>query len=139
MGVLYSYLPTKVPDYNSYFPIDSYTDSFIVGGEKSIEIHSNYGTSEERVLFSPQSKFYINLQFSLISEIDEELLFNFYHDENKACGTYRSFYFTPILQYSSEQHTYVVRFNTSLESMMSNIKKYGIGSIQLIVLGKKLD
>jgi len=137
MSTLYDYLPVVSPDYVAYFPIDSYDNAFVVGGEKNVEIHSGYSISEERILFSPQTKFYINLQWSLMSEVDAELLLDFYHNPLKACGTYRSFYFTPVSQYSSVQHTYVVRFNSPLEETFSNVKRYGVGNLQLIVLGRK--
>jgi len=140
MGVLYDYLPSVTPDYNAFFPIDSYDNALVVSGDKAVEVHSSYSTSEERVLFSGQTKFIINLQFSLFSEIDEELLFNFYNNEDKACATYRSFKFQPVSQYSSESgHVYVVRFGMPLETVFMSVKRYGTGNIQLVVLGKVLD
>jgi hypothetical protein len=135
-STLYDFLPNKVPDYVAYLTVDP-QDVLVVGGTKNIEIHEGYGVSEERILFSEQTKFYINLQFTVMSESDEEYLLDFYHDSDKSCGTYRSFYFTPPTTYGSSSHTYVVRFNTSLESTFQNVKRYGIGNLQLIVLGRK--
>lgn len=108
-----------------------------IGGEKDIIINKGYGVSEERIILSTQSRFQVKLQWNVLSEADHSTLFDFYHDSAKACGTAKSFYWTPPAQYLASSHDLTVRFDCRWESFLQNYKNYGISSLLLAVLGKK--
>ncbi len=122
---LYDYLTSVTPDYEATLSVDP-QEVVVISGEKEVEIHRGRGRSEERIILSDQSKFWVKLQWRVLSETDHSTLFGWYHDPTKGCGTARTFWWTPPVQYDS--HTYVVRFDCRWESFMQNYKNYGQNS-----------
>ena len=134
---LYDFLTDATPDYDYTLVVDP-QDVMYISGEKEIEIHRGRGRqAEERIILSDESKFWVKLQWRFLSDADHATLFGVYHDPTKACGTARTFYWTPPTQYDS--HTYVVRFDCRWESFLQNYKNYGVTSLIFAVLGRKPD
>lgn len=133
---LYDFLTDISPDYTATLSVDP-QDIIYISGEKEIEIHRGRGRSEERVILSDESKFWVKLQWRYLIEADHSTLFDWYHDPVKACGTARTFWWSPPAQYDA--HVYVVRFDCRWESFMQNYKNYGVASLLLYVAGRKPD
>lgn len=134
---MYDYLTDKLADYTTTTMSIDPQVVMAISGEKEVQINKGRGLSEERVILSDQSKFWVKLQWQALSEADHSTLFDFYHDSDKGCGTGRTFYWQPTAQYDS--HVYVVRFDSRWESFLRNYQTYGIGSIVLYVLGRKAE
>lgn len=133
-NTMFDYLVNVTPDYATTTLSINPQVIMPISGMKDVEIHQGRGLSEERIILSNQSKFWIKLQWNALSEDDHSTLFDFYHDVDKGCGIARSFKWTPPTQYDS--HVYVVRFDSNLDSFLNNYKNYGIGSLMLYVLGR---
>jgi hypothetical protein len=131
---LYDFLTDQVADYSATTMSVDPQEVLTISGEKEVEIHSGRGQSEERIILSDQSKFWVKLQWRSLSEDDHSTLFDFYHDPNKGCGRGRTFQWSPPAQY--DNHVYVVRFDCRWESFLQNYKNYGIASIILYVTGR---
>jgi len=133
---MYDFLTSISPDVESTLSVDP-QQVMMVSGQKEVEIHQGRGRSEERIILSDASKFWVKLQWNYLSEADHSTLFDFYHDSAKGCGTARTFWWSPPVQYDS--HTYVVRFDCRWESFLKNYKNYGVGNLLLAILGRKPD
>ena len=133
---LYDYLTSVTPDYEATLSVDP-QDVMVISGEKEVEIHRGRGRSEERIILSDQSKFWVKLQWRYLSETDHSTLFGWYHDPTKGCGTARTFWWSSPAQYDS--HVYVVRFDCRWESFMQNYKNYGLANLLLFIVGRKPD
>ena len=110
-------------------------DVMFISGEKDIKINKGYGRAEERVILSSDSRFWVKLQWRVLSAADHSTLFDFYHDSAKGCGIARTFYWVPPTQYDS--HTYTVRFDCKWESFLHSYQIYGVANILLAVVGRK--
>lgn len=133
---MYDYLTDVTPDYNGTLSVYPQDVMYIRGG-KEVEIHRGRGRSEERIILSDLSKFWIRMQWRGMTEADHSTIFDFFHDPDKGCDKGFSFYWTPPSQYDS--HTYVVRFDSSWESFLHSYQIYGIGAITFYVLGRKAE
>lgn len=133
---MFDFLPNATPDYITTTLTVDPEEVMVVSGEKDVEIHQGRGgSSDERVILSEQSKFWVKLQWRNLSEDDHSTLFDFYHSASKGCGTARTFYWQPPEQYDS--HIYVVRFDSKWESFLQNYKNYGVATLILYVPGRK--
>ncbi|MEW5803721.1 MAG: hypothetical protein AB1847_16630 [bacterium] len=132
---MYDFLTDVTADYSATLSVDP-QDVITISGEKEVEIHRGRGRSEERIILSDQSRFWVKLQWRVLSEADHSTLFDFYHDPAKGCGTGRTFWWQPPAQYETS-HVYVVRFDCRWESFMQNYKNYGIANLLLYVAGRK--
>ncbi len=134
---MYDFLTDVNPDYSGTLSVHP-QEIMGISGEKEIEIHRGRGgSSEERIILSDQSKFWVNLKWNSLSEEDHSTLFSMYHDSTKGCGTARTFYWVSPTQYDS--HIYVVRFDCRWESFLRNYKSYGVASLLLYIVGRKPD
>lgn len=137
---LYDFLTDTVPDYPQYFLINDYVvDVIPLRNEASdVDIHRRYGRMEGRTLRASESRFWIdlNLCFNHLQVSDREYLFDFYNDPDKACGSYRSFYYQMMSTFESGDHTYVVRFDSSLAGAFQNFRLYRSATLSLYVLGR---
>lgn len=131
---LYDYLTDVTPDYDTTTLSVDPQEVMVISGEKEVEIHAGRGRSEERIILSDQSKFWVKLQWRVLSEADHSTIFDFYHDPAKGCSMGQSFKWDPPAQYDS--HIYVVRFDSRWESFLQNYKNYGIASLIFYVLGR---
>lgn len=131
---MYDFLTDQVADYTSTVLSVDPQNVLTISGEKEVEVHKGRGRSEERIILSDASKFWVKLQWRYLSEADHSTLFDFYHDPNKGCGTGRTFVWTPPSQYDA--HQYVVRFDCRLESFLQNYQNYGIANLLLYVVGR---
>lgn len=131
---LYDHLTDQNPDYSATLSVDP-QDVITISGEKDVDIHRGYGRSEERIILSEQSRFWVKLQWRYLSEADHSTIFDFYHDSAKGCATARTFWYAFPAQYDS--HTYVVRFDCKWESFLQNYKNYGLANLLLYVAGRK--
>jgi len=123
------------PDYSGTLAVNP-RDVMVISGEKEVEIHRGRGRSEERIILSDQSRFWVKLQWRYLSEADHSTLFDFYHDPAKGCGLARTFWWDPPEQYDSS-HIYVVRFDCTWESFLQNRKNYGLANLLLYIAGRK--
>ncbi len=133
---MYDFLIDTNPDYSGTLSVDP-QETMSISGEKEVEIHRGRGRSEERIILSDESKFWVKLQWRVLSEADHETLFSFYNDPTKGCGTARTFWWSPPAQYDS--HVYVARFDCRWESFLQNYKNYSIASLLLYVAGRKAE
>ncbi|MEW6380125.1 MAG: hypothetical protein AB1611_11040 [bacterium] len=131
---MYDFLTDVNPDFESTLSVDP-QEVLVISGEKDIEIHQGLGRYEERIILSDQSRFWVKLQWRYLSEPDHSTLFDFYHDPAKGCGTARTFWWAPPVQYDS--HVYVVRFDCRWESFLQNYKNYGLANLLLSIAGRK--
>lgn len=130
---MYDYLDDVTPDYNATLVVNPQGVIYIKGG-KEVEVHKTRGRTEERVILSDESMFQIKLQWSALEESEMSTIFDFYNDSSKACGKAYSFIFDMPTQYDS--HSYVVRFDSSLDNFLYNYQTYGITNLLLYVLGR---
>ncbi len=134
---IWDFVGDLAADYSATeFTVDP-QDVIPISGEKDIEIHKFPGRSEERIIMSEDSRFWVKLQWRYLSEADHSTIFDFYHDSAKGCATAKSFYWVPPTQYSS--HIFTVRFDCKWESFLQNYKNYGIANLLLAVLGRKAE
>ena len=136
MSTMYDFLTDEVPDYEGYLPVDPQIVLGVSGG-KEVNINRGRGRSEERIILSDTSKFWFRVRWNGLKPADQESLFAFYHDPNKACGTGRSFWFSAPTQYDS--HTYVVRFDSDWNSFLSNYEIFQVAEMLLYVLVRKAE
>ena len=154
-GKMASYLPSKQPVYNAEFPpslFSSYVwttgwqwmegwkwydrdlyvpvESFSESIDTEYKIVETEDDEEERVAVS-EPFFMVTLDFPHLRKTQVALLYDFYFNEEKANGKVNTFKWThPI-----DNCTYVVRFDTDLESSLKR-GFYADGfSIDLRVLG----
>jgi len=139
MSILYNYLSYKTADSTSELEVDP-QDVMILTSQKESSIHEGYEPyNEEIISFSGTKKYFLNLQFSTLSETDFEYIFDFFNDPDKADGNVRSFYYTPNNQFE-DTYTYVCRFNIdTLSGFLKSYKTYGYANLTLKVLGRKID
>ncbi len=104
-------------------------------GSKSVEIHEGRDGSEEAVILSDQSVFYVRLQWNAISASESGDIFDLYHDPVKAAGTARSFKW----EHPTDGHTYVVKFRDTLSRFKQNAAIYGFTTLRLKVMGRRPD
>lgn len=133
---LIDYLDYLVADSSCYLEVDP-QNVLNISSNDFTEIHEGYGREEERISFSSDKKYFINLRFSLLSETDANYIFDFFNDKDKANGQTNSFYYQPNNSWD-DVNTYVVRFGIpNLNMFFRNIQIYGFSDIILVVLGKK--
>ena len=128
-GKMAHYLSYKEPDYDAEFPnlpIESLTESIDI----EYNIMETEDNDEERIAMGEPS-FIVTLNFPNLSKSQVATLFDFYFNEDKANGKINSFKWThPI-----DGCTYVVRFDTDLESSFKKGFFAEEFSIDLRVLG----
>ena len=134
---------TEIYDYVSDAVPDSPTVTLSIApqgiiweiGDKLVEIHTADDRSEEAIIFSSDSVFFVTLQWNALSVSDIGTIFDIYHDANKACGIAKSFYW----QHPTDGHYYVVKFRDTFQKLQANINIYGIASLKLKIIGRKPD
>ena len=134
---LYDFLSDQIADYTATELSVDPQQAMVISGEKEVEIHRGRGRSEERIILSDESKFWVKLQWNALSEADHSTLFDFYNDPDKGCGQGQTFYWNPPDQYDA--HAYTVRFDSRWESFLQNFQNYGIASLVLAVVGRKAE
>jgi len=134
---IYNLLDEITADYTETTFVVNPQEITVIGGEKDVRINKGYGRSEERVILSDKSRFWLKLQWKVLSEADQNTIFDFFHDPKKGCGIGRSWYFTPPEQHLAAGHDLTCRFDCQLGSFLQNYKIYGIASLTLAILGKK--
>ena len=128
-GKMANYLPYKEPDYDAEFPdlpVESLSES-IDAEYKIVETEDN---DEERVAVS-EPFFIVTLDFPQLRKSQIAMLFDFYLNEDRANGKINTFKWV----HPTDGCTYVVRFNTDLESSFRRGFYTDNFSIDLRVLG----
>lgn len=133
---IYDFVDDKVPDVEQTL-IVSPQQVIFEDGEKNIEQHEGDDDSEESIILSSDTVFYVRLGWQNISQSDAGTIFNFYHSSSYGCGTAKSFWWTPPSSYDG--HTYVVKFRGPLGRSYFPRIRYAIPSIVLRVIGRKPD
>lgn len=128
-GKMADYLPHKEPDYDAEFP-DLPVESLSENIDTECRIVETEDNDEERVAMS-EPFFIVTLNFPQLSKNQIATLFDFYFNENKANGRINSFKWT----HPTDNCTYVVRFDTDLESGLKRGFYADSFSIDLRVLG----
>jgi len=123
------YLPYKEPDYDAEFP-DLPVESFSENIDIECKIIETEDNGEERIAMS-EPFFIVTLNFPQLNKNQIAMLFDFYFNENKANGKINSFKWT----HPTDGCTYVVRFDTDLESSFKKGFYTDSFSIDLRVLG----
>jgi hypothetical protein len=100
-------------------------------GIKNQEIHEADDNSEERISFSDDSIFRVQLNWEVVTESEAGTLIDFYYDAAKGNGRGNTFQW----EHPTDGHTYVVRFDCDMERVRRAHDIYGILNITLRVLG----
>ena len=129
LGKMADYLPHKEPDYDAEFP-DLPVESLSENIDTECRIVETEDNDEERVAMS-EPFFIVTLNFPQLSKNQIATLFDFYFNGNKANGRINSFKWT----HPTDSCTYVVRFDTDLESSLKRGFYADSFSIDLRVLG----
>lgn len=133
---MYDFLSNATPDYEYTLDIPCF-DIVREDGEKYIENNEADDQSEESIILSDDSVFYVSVIYRDLTRSQAGTIFSLYHDSDKACGTAKSFWWQPITSYDG--HTYVVKFRGSLGRFYQNYLRYGFATITLKVIGRKPD
>jgi len=128
-GKMAGYLPYKEPDYDAEFP-DLPVRSLSESIDAEYRVIETEDDDEERVAVS-EVFFIVTLDFPHLRKSQVALLYDFYLNENKANGKINSFKWT----HPTDDCTYVVRFDTDLESELKRGFYTEEFSIDLRVLG----
>lgn len=131
---MYDYLSAVSADVDVTLSVDP-QDVIWEDGIKNVEIHEGKGVSEERIILSDESVFFVRLQWKAISESDSGTIFDLYHDTAKGCGAGYSFKWS----HPTDGHTYVVRFADAISRFQQSSNIYGIATLRLKVLGYIAD
>jgi len=109
-------------------------------GEKNQIVHTSDDGSETRISIGDDATwFYATLLFPVKAfTADVSTIFDLYHDTAKANGIVSSFKWTHVAEVGTD-HTYVVRFDSSMVRTMARTGVHGIPSIKLRVLGRIVD
>lgn len=131
------YLSNVVADYTSTELSVSPQQTLIEKGSLGNQIvHEADDNSEQVITLSSDSEFIVTLQWTAISEADAGTIFDFFHDNSKAKGFARSFYW----QHPKDGHTYTVKFRSELErryrTQLHNYQE--IAQVKLKVIGYKV-
>lgn len=131
---MYDYLSTISADYSSTFPLTctEAVPELIAGQDKILRA---YDASEERLSFATNPEFAMVLKFEHLSAADAGTIFDWYCDTAKAYRTTRTFKWT----HPTDGHTYVVRFDDSMERVIRMGALMGISEIRFRVLGRIAD
>ena len=122
------------PDYNATLDVRPQR-VLIEDGVKNQIVHLGDDNSEEIISYSTDSVFYVSLQWDALTESDAGTIFDFYHDTAKGNGMARSFKWTNYAE-TSDQHTYTVRFASSLPRSVIPGNIHGFANILFKVLGR---
>lgn len=101
-------------------------------GDKRVAIHIADDGSEERVVISSQSEFYVTLQWDFLTETDANTIFDFYHSNSKGGGMAQSFYWL----HPTDSHTYAVRFAAPISKNIMAYQIFSIARVKLKILGR---
>lgn len=131
---IYDYVSIAVPDNSTTLSV---TPQSIIQelGSKNVEIHEGDDGSEERIILSSTSVFYVTLSWTNKSESDIGTVLNYYHNAAAGNGMSESF----LWEHPTDGHTYVVRFASDVrrDIMMGNF--FGITNVRLKILGRIAD
>jgi hypothetical protein len=133
---MYDFLSDAVPDVEQTLTVDP-QEIIFEEGEKAIEQHEGDDNSEESIILSTSTVFYVTLIWKNISQSDAGTIFNFYHSADYGCGTAKSFWWTPPSSYDG--HTYVVKFRGPLKRAYFPRLRYACPSVVLRIIGRKPD
>jgi len=130
---MYNYLPIRIADYD--FTLEVWPERILPEvGEKKQVVHDFDDGQETIVTLSGQSRFYVIVQWEMISAELADLIFDLWHDENKANGIERSFkWWHPI-----EEQIYIVRFAEGMERVITgdHVGTKEVSPIRLRVIGR---
>jgi hypothetical protein len=133
---MYDYLSSVTADYTSTELSVSPQAVMTERGKKGHQIvHEADDASEQVVSLATDSVFYVTLQWTAISESDAGTIIDFFHDNTKAKGLARSFYW----QHPKDGHTYTVKFRSQLERRYRvRLGSYQeVAEVRIKVLGNK--
>lgn len=131
---MYDYLSVVSPDYAYTLDMPG-QDVQQYDGRKNVKIKEYDDETETRLIRSSQSVFFVSVTWPFLTESDAGILFDLYHDANKACGMGRSFRWKNYGEPEARRHTYVVRFASPLPETVRPAGSFGITNILLKVLG----
>jgi len=103
------YLPVAIADYD-YTLIVTPQAVMPQEGDKKQVVHEYDDGTVAVVTLAQQSKFNIQVQWTLITDADASTILDLYHDPNKANARAYTFYF----HHPIDERDYVVRFMTQL-------------------------
>ena len=111
------------------------SDEVVESGEKEQFVHKFSDGQRGVVTMSSTSHFIVTLQWNRLSPDDAGFIQDLYHDETKANGIARSFYWV----HPDGVHTYTVKFAEPLaRSFRATVPGFsGTRQITLDVIGKK--
>lgn len=132
---IWDYLSTTPisPDYNALLDISPQKVLYEEGTKNQI-VQLGDDDSEAVISFSDTSIFYIRLSWDVLLESVAGTIFDWWHDTTKANGRARSFKFQD--HGVTDQHTYVVRFDSDAIRSIRLAQIFGFTEIRLKVLGR---
>ena len=135
---MYDYLSTIAPDYAYTLDMQPH-DTLVEEGDKNVKIKEYDDETETRIIRSSQSRFFVTLIFTHLTESDAGIIFDLFHDSAKACAKAKTFRWLNYAEPSARRHTYVVRFAEALPRSIKAAGHYSYGNIRLKVLGRIAD
>jgi len=134
-----AYLPgTASPDYSTTKLILVPHNVMTERAEKNQVIHTADDNSEERISFSNDNLFWVNLSWQTITEDETGTILDFFFNSAKGNGITRTFLWqhpTDTWCVESDQW-YIVRFSTSVARDIQPASIYNVKSIKLRVIDK---
>ena len=135
---MYDYLSVATADYD--YTLDLPSQGIIYEkGAKNIRVKEFDDANEARATICNQTVFYVTLQFTYLSESNAGIIFDLYHNTNKAIGMAKTWKWIHYGEPSARRHTYVVRFAAPLSRKIRPTEIYGYTEIKLKVLGRIAD
>lgn len=131
---LYDYLDVETPDSNVILSVNPHRILPEMVARNQI-IHLADDDSEERISLSSNKICFVKLNWLQLKATDSGTLLDFYCDSNKGDGMVKSFKW----QHPTDNHIYVVRFDSNITREIKLADLHGILNIQFKVLGKILD
>jgi len=134
---MYDYLVTNwtiAPDYATTTLDITPQGEVIEEGNFHQNIHAGDDGSEERITIASTPIYYVEFDWTVLSESDIGTIFDFYFDSTKAYGRARSFKWT-----RGDGHTYVVRFDSDFKRGGVKQSLMGTKGIRLRILGVIAD
>ena len=131
---LYDYISTIASDVNQTLSITPNGEITEEGGFNQT-IHMGDDGSEERITISDNPIFFVQFDWSILSESDIGTIFDLYFDTAKAKGMSNSFKWSS----RGDGHTYVVRFDSKLTRGGVTQSLMGTKGVRLRILGRIAD
>lgn len=127
---MYDYLSSATPDITDTLSVMPH-EVIVERGNKKGVVHWSDSGRNERILFSKNSDFTVELVWEVLSNSEAAQIIKFYHNTQMGCGVARSFLWI----HPTDGHTYVVHFIDDISRSITPSSHYGVPRLKLQVVG----